>query len=202
MMNFVINKLHIILAVASLMIGMPVAAWDNEPDATGKYDKYYDRPTHYPEFTQPNTWPNAEYYLVCARLYENGARIENYEIAVFDQNGALRHCSRSMAKDNDLCVLTIRGEEGDEFHCQIIYGDFANPTIIDATEHFGFKTNDIIGTAAEPFSLTGPTPTSIKSAKMSNVSTPSGCYNLLGMHIDHPIRRGLYIIDGRKVFIK
>jgi len=195
-------KLHIILALVSLFIAMPASAWDSEPDTNGKYDKYYDRPTHFPEFTQPSTWANAEFYLVCARLGENGTRIRNYEIAVYDQNGSLRHCSRSMAKDDDLCVLTIRGEEGDEFHCQIIYGDFVNPTIIDATEHFGFKTNDIVGTADEPFYLTGTATSSIQSVSMSNVPMSSGCYNLLGMRVNHPMRRGLYIIGGRKVFVK
>lgn len=131
-------------------------AWDAMPGGNGKYDAYYDRPTHFPDWEQPSDWPNAEYYLVCARLGEKGPRLENYEVAVYDQNGNLRHCNRSLAKDNHLCVLTIRGTEGDQFHCQIVYGDPQNPTVADVTETFGFKTNDQVGTSDAPFYLTVP----------------------------------------------
>lgn len=131
-------------------------AWDSEPDGNGKYDKYYDRPTHFPDWQQPSDWPNAEYYLVCARLGAKGPRVENYEVAVYDQDNKLRHCSRSMAKDDHLCVLTIKGTEGNKFHCKIIYGDFDNPTIVDVPETFGFSTNDIVGSKEEPFYLTLP----------------------------------------------
>ena len=75
--------------------------------AQSKYDKYYDRPTHFPDWQQPSDWPNAEYYLVRARLGAKGPHVENYEVAVFDQNGKLRHCNRSMAKDDHLCVLRM-----------------------------------------------------------------------------------------------
>lgn len=89
-----------------------------------------------------------------ACLGKYGPRIENYEVAVYDQNNQLRHCNRSMAKDDHLCVLTIRGTEGDEFHCQIIYGDFVNPTIVDVEETFGFKTNALVGSNESPYILT------------------------------------------------
>lgn len=131
-------------------------AWDTLPDENGKYDEFYDRPTYFPDFEQPASWPNAEYYVVRACLGKNGPRIENYEVAVYDQNNQLRHCNRSMAKDDHLCVLTIRGTEGDEFHCQIIYGDFVNPTILDVTETFDFKTNALVGSNESPFILTAP----------------------------------------------
>lgn len=146
----------LLIALLVLAGGIEARAWDTEPDSDGKYDKYYDRPTHFPDWQQPNDWPNAEYYLVCARLGAKGPHLENYEVAVYDQDGKLRHCNRSMAKDDHLCVLTIRGTEGDEFHCQIIYGDFENPTIVDATETFGFATNDIVGSKDAPFYLTAP----------------------------------------------
>ena len=131
-------------------------AWDTHPDENGKYDEFYDRPTYFPDFEQPASWPNAEYYVVRACLGNNGPHIENYEVAVYDQNNQLRHCNRSMAKDNHLCVLTIRGTEGDKFHCQIIYGDFVNPTIVDVTETFDFKTNALVGSKESPFILTAP----------------------------------------------
>lgn len=147
------------LLLAALLVlagGSEARAWDTEPDSNGKYDKYYDRPTHFPDWQQPSDWPNAELYLVCARFGTKGPRVENYEVAVYDQDGNLRHCNRSTEKDDHLCVLTIRGTEEDEFHCQVIYGDFENPTIVDATETFGFKTNDIVGGDDEPFYLTVP----------------------------------------------
>lgn len=147
---------RLLLACLFIMAGTKqMFAWDTKPGANGKYDKYFDRPTHFPDWTQPSDWPNAEYYLVCARFSENGQRIENYEVAVYDQNGKLRHCNRSRAKDNHLCTLTIKGEEGDQFHCQIIYGDdFEHPMIVDAVETFGFGTNDIVGSKTAPYWLT------------------------------------------------
>jgi len=149
--------LRLLLVCLTLIAGSKqLLAWDTAPDANGKYDEYYDRPTHFPDFQQPTNWPNAQYYVVSARLGENGPRLENYEVAVYDQNNTLRHCNRSMQKDDHLCVLTIRGEEGDMFHCQIIYGDFEHPTIIDVPETFGFKTNDIVGTVDDPFCLNFP----------------------------------------------
>lgn len=148
---------RLLIAVILVVVGGSWAqAWDTTPDANGKYDEYYDRPTHFPDWEQPSDWPNAEYYLVCARFGEDGPGVENYEVAVYDQNGKLRHCNRSMLKDNHLCVLTIRGTEGDQFHCQIIYGDFDNPTIVDVPETFGFKTNNIVGSKDAPFYLTVP----------------------------------------------
>jgi hypothetical protein len=150
------STFQLLLACLFFVAGPKQAfAWDTEPDANGKYDKYFDRPTHFPDWTQPSDWPNAEYYLVCARFGENGPHIENYEVAVYDQNGKLRHCNRSRAKDNHLCTLTIKGEEGDQFHCQIIYGDdFEHPMIVDAVETFGFGTNDIVGSKTAPYWLT------------------------------------------------
>ena len=157
------STFQLLLACLFFVAGPKQAfAWDTEPDANGKYDKSFDRPTHFPDWTQPSDWPNAEYYLVCARFGENGPHIENYEVAVYDQNGKLRHCNRSRAKDNHLCTLTIKGEEGDQFHCQIIYGDdFEHPTIVDVPETFGFISNDVVGSKTAPFWLTAPLPESI-----------------------------------------
>jgi hypothetical protein len=154
--KFKSQVLTLVLTIAALAVGQSAWAgnWDTHPDENGKYDEFYDRPTYFPDFEQPASWPNAEYYVVRACLGKNGPRIENYEVAVYDQNNQLRHCNRSMAKDDHLCVLTIRGTEGDEFHCQIIYGDFVNPTIVDVEETFGFKTNALVGSNESPFILT------------------------------------------------
>ena len=140
--------------IVLLFMTVQVMAWDTHPDANGKYDEFYDRPTYFPDFEQPANWPNAQYYVVSAHLGVNGPLIENYEVAVYDQNNQLRHCNRSMSKDNHRCVLTIRGTEGDEFHCQIIYGDIDSPTIVDVKESFGFKTNAVVGSTDSPFILT------------------------------------------------
>lgn len=142
--------------IVLLLTTVQVMAWDTHPDANGKYDGFYDRPTHFQDFEQPANWPNAQYYVVSAHLGNNGPRIENYEVAVYDQNNQLRHCNRSMAKDDHLCVLTIRGTEGDEFHCQVIFGNPDNPTIVDVRESFGFKTNAVVGSKDSPFILTVP----------------------------------------------
>ena len=150
--HFPLGKLTAVIVL--LFTTIQSMAWDTLPDENGKYDGFYDRPTSFPDFEQPASWPNAEYYVVRACLGKNGPHIENYEVAVYDQNNQLRHCNRSMAKDDHLCVLTIRGTEGDEFHCQIIYGDFVNPTIVDVEETFDFKTNALVGTQESPFILT------------------------------------------------
>lgn len=99
------------------------------------------------------------YYRCEVEMGVNGPLMENYEIAVFDQNNVLRNCNRSLTSEIDgvdRCVLTIRGEEGDTFHFQIIYGDIDNPTIYDVPEvTVPFNTNQIVGSDT-PFRLTVP----------------------------------------------
>lgn len=146
----------VIMLILVLLTAIPTWAWDTKPNKNGKYDKYYDRPTYFPEFKQPGTWPNAQYYLVRAQFDGSNAKIENYEVAIYDQNDELRACCRSTEKDNNLCVLTIKGTEHDHFHCKVIYGDFISPVIENVPETFDFKTNDIVGAADAPFLLTVP----------------------------------------------
>jgi len=173
------TKLFLSILAAALTFGpavQSVRAWDTEPDAEGLYDKFYDRPTHFPEWEQPNTWANVMYVLCDVREEgADGKRVESYEIAVYDQNDALRHCGRSLAKQDHYCVLTIPGEDGvDTFRFQVLYGaDFANPTVADIEGVLlNFKTNASIGTKDEPFLLivpaaepTGWKPTSDPSLK-------------------------------------
>ena len=145
----------------TLLASCPVVwAWDTEPDEEGLYDKFYDRPTYFPEWEQPNTWPNTMYVLSDVRIESaDGKRVESYEIAVYDQNNLLRHCGRSLAKQEHYCVMTIPGEDGvDTFHFRVLYGnDFANPTITDVEGVLlAFKTNASIGTKDQPFLLIVP----------------------------------------------
>ena len=148
--------IRLLLATLLVLAGGKARALEADSDSNGKYDTDYDRPTYFPDWQQPSDWPNAEYYVVAVRLGENGPRLENYEVAVYDQNNNLRYCNRSMQKDDHACVLTIKGTEGDKFHCQIIFGDFTSPIVMDVPETFGFKTNDIVGTVEDPFWLTLP----------------------------------------------
>jgi len=153
--------IRVLLAGVLMLIGGSQArAWDTQPDENGKYDGgLFDRPTHFPEWHQPvETWPNTMYYRCVVRLGDvTGPALSNYEIAVYDQDDELRHCNRSRIEDGDVCVLTIRGEEGDKFHFQVVYGDdFSNPIIVDVPETTAnFKTNDIVGDT-EPFVLVLP----------------------------------------------
>jgi len=117
------------------------------------YDGLYNRPSYYPTWSQPTEWLNVMSYFVKVKLTEGSDYLSNYEVAVFDQNNTLRHCSRSIAEDDDVCTLTIPGEDGDTFHFQIIYGDIENPTIVDATQTVTFTSGEIIGTGTEPFVL-------------------------------------------------
>ena len=148
-------------------------AWDKNPDDFGKYDGIYDRPTYFPEWEQPSEWANAMYYLCEVQLWNGGPQLENYEIAVYDQNNQLRHCSRSIASDAHHCVLTIRGIEGDVFHFQIIYGDdFSHPEIVDVKDvTCDFKTNDIVG-GDTPFVLAiGVVPNAISSPNAQQMNS-------------------------------
>lgn len=145
--------------LAGVLISAGAQAWDSTPGENGLYDGLYDRPTHFPEWSQPATWPNAMYYLCDVRLGDaDGPQVPSYEIAVYDQNRELRHCGRSIPKDNNLSVLTIRGEEGDVFHFKVIYGDdFQNPIIVDVPDvTVPFKTNNQVGTPTNPFLLILP----------------------------------------------
>ena len=139
---------------------LSVFAWDSQPDENGKYDNFFDRPTYFPDWQQPSEWPNAM-YLLCEVQREDGSVLENYEILVYDQNGVVRHCNRSIAKDQHHCVLTIKGTEGDSFTFKVLYGDdFQNPRILSIPNvTINFKTNQTIGGAAQPFVLTMSEPT-------------------------------------------
>jgi hypothetical protein len=168
--------LQILFFALACMIAVPSAAWDTTPDEEGLYDGLYDRPTYFPEWEQPETWPNAMYILCDVREgSEDGARVPSYEVAVYDAENALRHCGRSLAKQDHYCVLTLRGEDGeDEFHFQVIYGeDFAHPLIVDIdAPAVPFETNRSIGTKADPFLLVIPmVPSGIGSVPPSDIST-------------------------------
>lgn len=148
--------------MAVLLWPTDVSAWDTGPDPmTGKYDKYFDRPTHFPNFEESRDWPNNMSYYVAVRLGKSGNRLENYEVAVYDQYDVLRACSRSYDKDGDLCSLSIWGTDGDTFRFEIIYGDdFENPTIERIPElTVPFKTNFSTGNKSHPYWLTLPAPT-------------------------------------------
>ncbi|MGM9678263.1 MAG: hypothetical protein ACI3X7_00565, partial [Bacteroidaceae bacterium] len=135
-------------------------AYDTEPDANGKYDELYDRPTHFPDFKLTTEFPNNMTYITCARWGRNGDRLTNYEVAVYDQNNELRCIGRSQSTgvSNYRCTLTILGTEGEHFHFKVLYGDFKNPTIVDVPQTCEFKTNDIVGHPddGDPFWFTVP----------------------------------------------
>ena len=161
--------------ILSLVCSPIARAWDSEPDGEGLYDGLYDRPTYFPEWTQPHQWPNVMFMVCDVRAASaSGERVESYEIAVYDRNGELRHCGRSLAKQDHFCVMTIPGEDGvDRFRFRVVYGeDYAHPTIVDIEGvEIPFETNASIGTHDEPFLLvvpkqpTGWKPTSDSSLK-------------------------------------
>ena len=148
------RMLRAALLLLLLLSGMTQAlAWDTEPDENGLYDGSYSRPTHFPEFTEPTAWPNNQMYLLSVRFGdENGEPVENYEVAAYDASGDLRSCNRSITKQNHYCVLSVKGTETDIFHFQVIYGDFAHPTIVDVPDvTIKFKSNEVLGSAESPY---------------------------------------------------
>ena len=169
------STFRIILFCCGVLLAMSVQAWDTTPDAEGLYDGLYDRPTYFPEWEQPDTWENAMYILCDVREVDaEGKRVPSYEVAVYDQNGDLRHCGRSRAEQDHYCVLTIRGEDGvDAFHFQVVYGDdFAQPMIADITDvTVPFETNRSIGSTEEPLLLFVPeTQTGVEGCQQSAIS--------------------------------
>ncbi len=169
------STFRIIVLCCVLLMAVTAGAWDTEPDAEGLYDGLYDRPTYFPEWQQPDTWENAMYILCDVREEDaDGKRVPSYEVAVYDQNGELRHCGRSLPRQDHYCVLTIRGEDGvDEFHFQVLYGeDFVQPEIVDIADvTVPFVTNMSIGTTEEPFLLLVPKEhTGVESVQQSAVS--------------------------------
>jgi hypothetical protein len=192
-----------LLFLAAVMTGVctQAYAWDQEPDENGLYDGLYNRPTYFPDWEQPDEWPNAMYMLCEVRMESaQGERVESYEIAVYDSDNNLRRCDRSLVKDNHYCLLTIPGTEGDTFHFEVLYGeDFANPKIAKISGvTVDFETNKSIGSKTEPYVLIlSNTPTGIENL------TPTGdgrTYDILGRPVSNPTN-GLYIIDGRKYII-
>lgn len=104
------------------------------------YDGLFSRPSYFPNYTVPTTWPNNMTCYVQA-IGTDGEKMVNYEVAVFDQNDALRAIGRSIASQGELCPLTILGTEGDVFHFVVVSGDFNYPDIQQTTETLSFKTN-------------------------------------------------------------
>lgn len=136
----------LMLAFCSLALSPPAAAQG--------YGDGYDRPSYYPDWTQPSDWLNVMYYFTKARLGADGEPLTNYEVLVYDQQDRLRHCSRSRAVDHDLCTLTIPGEMGDTFHFKIVYGPVDDPIVVDAEETCSFEDNALQGSLSSPFWLT------------------------------------------------
>ena len=81
-----------------------------------------------------------------------GNKLENYEVAVYDQDGELRAVGRSISSQQSLCSLTIMGTEGDMFSFRILSGDFDNPDIRNTEATCEFLTNKSIS-ASNPLKL-------------------------------------------------
>lgn len=167
--------------------------------ADGAYDGIYDRPSYFPDFTVPTDWPSTMTYFVCARL--SGARLHNYEVAVYDQDNNLRAIGRSVASQQELCTLTIPGEVGDEFHFKVIYGDFLNPTIVDAPEYCSFSANEIMGNLDYPYWLTISELTDIDPIINRSLESEERIFTISGVQVKETVRPGIYIKNGKKFIV-
>lgn len=125
------------------VICMLTAAHCLAEDGGRLYDGLYDRPSFFPWFKSPNKWPNNMTAFVEAYDAE-GNKLENYEVAVYDQDGELRALGRSISSQQSLCSLTIMGTEGDVFSFRILSGDFDNPDIRNTEVTCEFLTNKSI----------------------------------------------------------
>lgn len=145
------KRIFSILTVMLIVIG--------SVSADDLYDEKYDRPTYFPTFKPKPTLNNMS-YLVYVKT-PAGDILENYEIAVYDQNDELRATGRSRHVDNEQCMLTIGGDEADNdvFHFEVIYGDFTTPTIEPIMETVSFETNGVYGQEEDVFFTIATTPT-------------------------------------------
>lgn len=190
MKNFYIKTLAIATA---LLLNLTLQA-----RADDLYDGLYDRPTHFPDFSQPTDWPTTMSYFVCVRINNNDKRLHNYEVAVYDQKGNMRQCGRSITAQKELCTLTIPGEAGDTLHFKVIYGSFDKPTISDVSETCRFVTNDNVGTLDNPFWLTMPLSTGIHDINAKK-EDKDAIYTISGTRVKAIIKPGIYIKNGKKI---
>ena len=149
--------------------GTPQEGGQTPTGEVTKYDGLYDRPTYFEGFVQPTTWANNMVCVACVREGENGPRLKNYEVAVYDSKDELRCCKRSIAADDDRVTLTIVGEDGEEFHFKVVYGDVEKPTVVDVPERLTFRTNDLVGKDV-PMNLTLPGRTYINEETWATLS--------------------------------
>lgn len=117
-----------------------------------KYDGIFDRPTHYPGFdpmAASGAANNMTYFVYVVNT--DGKTLENFEIGVYDKKDKLRAISRSRHEDKEQCMLTIIGDLGEEFHFEVVYGDFDNPTIQPLEEVVPFVINGVYGGKEDVF---------------------------------------------------
>lgn len=187
------TKVFIAMAIIVMLL-VPYSSY-----ADGAYDGIYDRPSYFPEFKVPTDWPSTMTYFVCARL--NGARLHNYEVAVYDRENNLRAIGRSVAFQQELCTLTIPGEVGDEFHFKVVYGDFTDPTIVDVPESCSFSANEIMGNLDYPYWLTISELTGIDTFISRSRESEERIFTLSGVQVKEAVRPGIYIKNGKKFIV-
>lgn len=175
-------RLAVLAALLCWLSCGQLRAWDSTPDTNGFYDGVYSRPTHFPEWSQPNDWANGMFYRCEVRMGDvNGPKLSNYEIAVYNkEDNTLRSCCRSITSQDDICVLTIKGTEGQSFYFQVIYGDdFTSPTVIeaeipnDADNAVPFNTNQEVGLQT-PFVLVVPGRTYLSETSETAIESKTG----------------------------
>ncbi len=198
--------MRLFIAFASLLLATLLpSAMRADDDTTQFYDEIYNRPTYFPDFSPTHKYPNNMSYFVCTLDSTTGERLYNYEVAVYDADDTLRATGRSRLSDKNVCTLTIMGTEGETFHFKIIYGDFTNPTIVDAEETCQFITNDIVGGFAKPFWLTQSALSSVDTIAVdtsADNTTDNALYDLQGRRIYTPAAGQLYIKNGKKYITK
>lgn len=133
-------------------------------------------------------------------VQENGQRIMNCEVAAFDENDELR--GSYYTNDQGIVYLMVQGERTlGTLHFKVVTGegdDTSTFTIRDINETHGFRYNDILGDAVNPFVFTVG-----KDDYATSVSLPLGesrgevIYNLAGQRVASP-KSGLYIKNGVK----
>ena len=173
------KMLRAALLLLLLLSGMSQAlAWDTEPDENGLYDGVYSRPTYFPDWTESSspTWLNTQMYLLSVRFNDlDGIPLENYEVVVYDAQNELRSCSRSITEQNHYCVLSVKGDESDYFHFQVIYGDFDSPTIVDVPDvEIKFKSNEVFGDGEHPYVFVIPGRTMLSETVTGEFTNKTG----------------------------
>lgn len=138
--------------------------------------------------------------VIVASVEMNGQRLEDVELAAFDDNGEIRGEKVASTKDG-LVYMVIHGDEDCNINVKAVTLDDEDSKVIDVPASFKFRNCDIVGSPSNPYIINLDATDIINANALDNGK--SDIYDLSGRKIlNKNVQRGIYIKDGRKVMVK